>query len=64
MPIPIPLPALEAILKENPSIEVVIDLHRDEVAEGTRLVTEIGGKKNGALHVFQRTVQNETARGH
>lgn len=39
------LPALEAILKENPSIEVVIDLHRDEVAEGTRLVTEIGGKK-------------------
>lgn len=27
------LPALEAILKENPSIEVVIDLHRDEVAK-------------------------------
>ena len=27
------LPALEAILKENPSIEVVIDLHRDEVAD-------------------------------
>lgn len=43
------LPALEAILKENPSIEVVIDLHRDEVAEGTRLVTEIGGKKWRAL---------------
>ena len=31
MPIPIPFRALEAILKENPSIEVVIDLHRDEV---------------------------------
>lgn len=57
------LPALEAILKENPSIEVVIDLHRDEVAEGTRLVTEIGGKKWRAL-CFQRTVQNEAARGH
>ncbi len=37
------LPELEKILAENPSIEVVIDLHRDSVAEGTRLVTEIGG---------------------
>ena len=36
-------PAIEQILKENPSIEIVIDLHRDGVAEGTRLVTnEIG----------------------
>ena len=46
------LPALEAILKENPSIEVVIDLHRDEVAEGTRLVTEIGGKKMARFMFF------------
>ena len=46
------LPALEAILKENPSIEVVIDLHRDEVAEGTRLVTEISGKKMARFMFF------------
>lgn len=37
------LPALEQILSENPSIEVVIDLHRDSVAGDTRLVTETDG---------------------
>ncbi len=36
-------PALEQILAENPSIEVVIDLHRDGVGENTRLVTNIDG---------------------
>lgn len=35
-------PALEKILEENPSIEVVIDLHRDGVAEDTYLLTEVG----------------------
>lgn len=34
-------PALEKILRENPSIEVVIDLHRDGVAEDTYLLTEV-----------------------
>lgn len=38
-------PAVEKILAENPSIEVVIDLHRDGVGEDTRLVTEINGVK-------------------
>ena len=33
------------ILQENPSIEVVIDLHRDGVAETTHLLTEVDGKK-------------------
>ena len=33
------------ILEENPSIEVVIDLHRDGVAETTHLLTEVDGKK-------------------
>lgn len=36
-------PALKQILKENPSIEVVIDLHRDGVGEDTRLVTTVDG---------------------
>ncbi|MBQ8279211.1 MAG: stage II sporulation protein P [Roseburia sp.] len=36
-------PAVEKILAENPSIEVVIDLHRDGVGEDTRLVTNIDG---------------------
>ena len=34
-------PALQKILKDNPSIEVVIDLHRDGVAEDTYLLTEV-----------------------
>lgn len=36
-------PALEQILAENKSIEVVIDLHRDGVGSNTRLVTEQNG---------------------
>lgn len=36
-------PAVEKILADNPSIEVVIDLHRDGVGENTRLVTNIDG---------------------
>lgn len=42
---------VEEILKENPSIEVVIDLHRDGV-EGTKLVTEVNGKPTAQLMFF------------
>lgn len=37
------------ILKENPSIEVVIDLHRDGVDEETHLVTEVNGKRTAKI---------------
>lgn len=46
------LPALEQVLAENPSIEVVIDLHRDSVAESTRLVTEIEGQQTARFMFF------------
>ncbi len=46
------LPALEELLARNPSIEVVIDLHRDAVAEGTRLVTEIEGRPTARFMFF------------
>lgn len=36
--------ALEGILKTYPSIEVVLDIHRDGVNEGVHLVTEYNGK--------------------
>ena len=39
-------------MRENPSIEVVIDLHRDGVAEGTRLVTEIDGTQMASIMFF------------
>ena len=38
------LPAIEQVLAENPSIEVVIDLHRDAVAEGRKLMVNLQGK--------------------
>lgn len=37
------------ILQENPSIEVVIDLHRDGVDEDIRLVTDIAGKPTAKI---------------
>ncbi|MGN0394824.1 MAG: stage II sporulation protein P [Coprococcus sp.] len=37
------------ILDKYPSIEVVIDLHRDGVSEDTRLVTDINGKPTARL---------------
>ena len=45
-------PKIEQIIKENPSIQVVIDLHRDGVAERTRLVTEQNGKKMAQIMFF------------
>ena len=45
-------PYIEQILKENPSIEVVIDLHRDGVAEDRHLVTEINGKPTAQIMFF------------
>lgn len=46
------LPELEKLLQDNPEIQVVIDLHRDAVAEGTKLVTEIQGKQVAKVMFF------------
>lgn len=40
------------VLAENPSIEMVIDLHRDGVGENTHLVTEINGKPTAQIMFF------------
>ena len=45
-------PEVEQILAENPSIEVVIDLHRDGVADTTHLVTDINGKPTAQIMFF------------
>lgn len=45
-------PAIEQILAENPSIEVVIDLHRDGVADTTRLVSSVGGRPTAQFMFF------------
>ena len=46
------LPAVEQILAENPSIQVIIDLHRDEVAGETKLVTDIQGRPTARFMFF------------
>jgi stage II sporulation protein P len=54
-------PVIEQILKDNPSIEIVIDLHRDGVAEGTHLVTDVQGKQTASIMFFNglsRTTAN------
>ena len=45
-------PAIEKILAENPSIEVIIDLHRDGVAKTTHLVQEVGGRQTAQFMFF------------
>lgn len=52
---------ISRILEENPSVEVVIDLHRDGVSGNKRLVTNIDGKETAKIMFFNglsRTKQN------
>lgn len=53
-------PAIRKILKENPSIDVVIDLHRDGVNEATRLVTEVNGKPTAKIMFFNGMCRTRT----
>lgn len=53
-------PAIEKILKENPSIEVVIDLHRDGVGKNTHLVTEVNGKQTAQIMFFNGMCRTRT----
>ncbi len=46
------LPAIEQILAEHPSIEVVIDLHRDAVAEGRKLMVNLQGRPTAQFMFF------------
>ena len=43
---------VKEILNQNPSIEVVIDLHRDGVNEDLHLVTEVDGKQTAKIMFF------------
>ncbi len=45
-------PYIESVLEENPSIEVIIDLHRDGVPEDRHLVTEINGKPTAQIMFY------------
>lgn len=52
---------VKKILEKYPSIEVIIDLHRDAVKAGTKLVTDINGKNTAKIMFFNglsRTAKN------
>ncbi len=48
------------ILNQYPSIEVVIDLHRDGVGENTHLVTEVDGKQTAKIMFFNGLSRTKT----
>lgn len=52
--------SIRPILEANPSVEVVIDLHRDGVAEGTHLVTEVNGKQTAKIMYFNGLSRTRT----
>ncbi len=56
------LPAIEKLLAENPSVEVVIDLHRDAMPEDKRLVMNLQGRPTAQFMFFNglsRTAKGE-----
>ena len=52
--------SVRPIIEANPSIEVAIDLHRDGVAEGTHLVTEVDGKPTAKIMYFNGLSRSRT----
>lgn len=52
--------SIRPLLEANPTVEVVIDLHRDGVAEGTHLVTEIDGKPTAKIMYFNGLSRTRT----
>jgi len=46
------LPAITQILEENPTIEVVIDLHRDAIAGDRKLVMDLQGRPTARFMFF------------
>lgn len=51
---------IRPVLEANPTVEVVIDLHRDGVAEGTHLVTEVDGKPTAKIMYFNGLSRTRT----
>lgn len=54
------LPALERILEENPSIQVVIDLHRDAGSASRDMVTEVDGRPTARFMFFNGISRSRT----
>lgn len=46
------LDGITGVLQEHPSIQVVLDVHRDGVKEGLHLVSEVNGKQTAQIMFF------------
>lgn len=53
------LPAMEELLAQNPSVEVVIDLHRDEMPEDKKLVIDLNGRATAQFMFFNGMSQTK-----
>lgn len=56
-------PVIRAILKEYPSISMVIDLHRDGLDKGVHLVTEVNGKPTAKVMFVNGLCQHRSTEG-
>ena len=54
------LPEIEQVLSENPSIQVVIDLHRDSMPENTKLVMDLDGRPTARFMFFNGLSRTRT----
>ena len=54
---------VEQVLKENPSVEVVIDMHRDGVGENVKLVKNINGVDTAQVMLVTGVSQQLNSRG-
>lgn len=52
--------SVRPLIEANPTLEVAIDLHRDGVAEGTHLVTEVNGKPTAKIMYFNGLSRTRT----
>lgn len=52
-------PEIEALLAQYPSIEIVIDLHRDGVREDVHLITDINGTSAAKIMFFNGVCRDE-----
>lgn len=53
------LDGITRILEENPTIQVVLDVHRDGVGENVHLVSEVDGKPTANIMFFQGMSQTQ-----
>lgn len=54
------LEGISGILQENPSIQVVLDVHRDGVKEGYHMVSQVNGKDTAPVMFFNGMSQTPT----